>query len=108
MASKQACQARECCMPSVTLRSLTSLRSRPAQKWSPSPLSTAAFMVAGMLTNAVCSCVSNASLMELRLAGRFRRMCSTAPLCSRRSRDKALSGPLAARGWKLVVMVRSD
>ena len=39
-ASNTRCHMRECCTPSATLRSVSSQRSRPAEKCSPSPFST--------------------------------------------------------------------
>ena len=67
-------------MPSATVRSERSDRSSPAQKCWPSPLMTSACAEAGRWISAVCSCCISASLMALRLAGRFRRMWATAPL----------------------------
>ena len=76
-ASNAACHERECTTPSATLRSDSSDRSRPAQKCSPSPLSTTARVVSGRLMKAVCSCATSASLSALRLAGRFSRTWQT-------------------------------
>ena len=52
-ASNAACQVREWMIASATSRSCSSERSRPAQKCSPSPLSTTARTSAGRLTKAV-------------------------------------------------------
>ena len=48
---------------------ISSDRSRPAQKCSPSPLMTTARARLGQVDEAVCSCGSAASLSALRLAG---------------------------------------
>src|SRR5574343_17498 len=101
-ASKQACQPRECRMAAWVSRSTSSDRSRPAQKCSPSPLTTTARVSAGRLTMAVCSCAIRVSLIALRLDGRFRRMWMTGRDCATRSRSNVASRPAA--GVKSVLM----
>src|SRR5574343_17889 len=59
-ASSAVCHMREWCTPSPASRSCSSDRSRPAQKWSPSP-----------------------SITALRFCGRRRRTTATAPRISR-------------------------
>ena len=93
-------EEREWTMPSAALRSASSDRSSPAQKCSPSPLSTTARVASGRLTKAVCSSATKASLMALRLAGRLRRMWVTASRCSTRSKSgDASAGVAGERGW---------
>ena len=95
IASKAACQPRECRIAAWMSRSTSSERSSPAQKCAPSPLTTTARTSAGRLTKAVCSCAIRPSLIALRLTGRFRRMCSTAPSWLICSSSRPASRPVA-------------
>ena len=67
-------------------------RSSPAQKCSPSPLSTTARTASGRLTKAVCSCATSASLIALRLAGPVQAHVQDGAARSRRSRSSAEDG----------------
>ena len=70
--SSAACHMREWNTPSAASRSLSSDRSRPAQKCSPSPSITAAFTLAGRFWKASRIARIRPSLSALRLAGRVR------------------------------------
>src|SRR3954466_1759898 len=65
------CQLAECSTPSAVLRSVSSVRSRPAEKCCPSPLSTTALMSLGSAVKNDCSPSTVVSSSALRLCGRF-------------------------------------
>ena len=76
------CQEREWCTPSTASISFSELKSSPAQKCSPSPSITTAFVLAGSSSKRCASAAMTPSLMALRFLGRVRRMMLMLPRCS--------------------------
>src|ERR1700704_679120 len=82
MRSKARCQLRECAIPCATSRALSSPRSRPEQKWSPSPASTAALTPSGRAAKNASMPNTVGWSMALRFSGRARKRTA---MSSRRS-----------------------
>src|SRR5262245_44332202 len=96
MRSKARCQLRECAMPCAMPREVSSPRSRPEQKWSPSPASTTALMASGRAAKNASMPNTVGSSMALRFSARARKRTA---MSSRRSalseRGSSTSKPLA-------------
>src|SRR5258705_4990447 len=80
--SNTRCHIWECRRPSVASCSVSSDRSRPEEKWSPTPWMTTAPTPSGRLEKQSWIARMMPSFSALRLAGRLRPTVSTAPDCS--------------------------
>src|SRR3954447_6679106 len=95
MCSNARCQLRECAMPCATSRALSSPRSRPEQKWSPSPASTTALTPSGTAAKKASIPNTVGSSMALRFSGRASSRTATSPWRSALSdRGSRTSKPL--------------
>ncbi len=79
IASKAECQRREWAMPAGTEVSVSEVRSRPEEKWSPVPTSTTARTSAGGAVKYPRKASTVASSSALRLSGRLSASSATAP-----------------------------
>src|SRR6266566_2690366 len=96
MRSKARCQLRECAMPCAMSREVSSPRSRPEQKWSPSPASTTALMASGSAAKNASMPDTVGSSMALRFSARARKSTAMSPRRSALSeRGSCTSKPLA-------------
>ena len=78
-AGTRGATTRECSTPSAVLRSVSSPRSRPAEKCSPSPWSTTALMSFGSAWKNAARPSTIVSLSALRFCGRFSVTMAMAP-----------------------------
>src|SRR5439155_18368621 len=90
------CHIWECRRPSVASCSVSSDRSRPEEKWSPTPWMTTAPVPSGRLEKQSWIARMMPSFNALRLAGRLRPTVSTAPFCSILSRSDESAGAVEA------------
>src|SRR6516162_9607411 len=79
MRPKARCQLRECAMPCAMSREVSSPRSRPAQKCSPSPASTTALMASGSAAKNASMPDTVGSSMALRFSARARKSTAMSP-----------------------------
>src|SRR5918911_1858472 len=83
--SNARCHIIECSTPSTVLRSVSSARSSPAQKWSPSAARTTACTPAGTFVKNASTPSTVASLSALRFSGRASHSTATSSRTSARS-----------------------
>src|SRR5215468_5360322 len=96
MRSNARCQLREWAIPCAISREVSSVRSRPAQKCSPSPASTTALIASGRAAKKVSIPNTVGSSMAFRFSGRARKRTAMSPRRSALSeRGSSMSKPLA-------------